>query len=82
MSWESRTSPTRRRVLSDLDDLQVIPSGSDLPNFTVAPPNFQNKPLNIFENSTTVDTPTFIDQLLKPEAGFCSLATCTEFLPR
>lgn len=65
----------RNRVLSDLKDLQVAKPGDEISNFTVKTPD----DLSIYQNSTTVDRSKNLSEILQPNAGVCSLATCTEF---
>ncbi|MBB5020580.1 hypothetical protein HNQ59_003901 [Chitinivorax tropicus] len=68
-------SRIRNRVIADLQDLQVVKPGNSVPNFTVKTPDG----LKIFQNSTTVELSTPLRDLLRPNAGVCGLATCTEF---
>jgi hypothetical protein len=64
----------RIRVLDDLDDIQIAKTGDDIYNYTIKEPS----DLTIFENSTTVSTPTLLDNLIEENAGCVALATCTK----
>lgn len=54
--------------------LQVYREGDKMPNYTISPP----ENLIIKQNSTTVNHPTTLDQILKPDSGCIPLATCTK----
>ena len=62
------------RVIEEVNNLKIIPSGNEMPNYTISPPTG----LKIHENSTTVEYKTPLDQILKPDAGCIALGTCTE----
>ena len=67
-------SRIRDRVLDDLDDIQIVRSGDNTYNYTVTEPTN----LRVFENSTTVDRPTLLDEILDEDLGCVALATCTK----
>jgi filamentous hemagglutinin len=68
------TGNSAARVSSEVSNLQIMPSGGQLPNYTITPPTN----LNILENSTTVQNRTSLQNILKPNAGCIALAICTE----
>jgi len=63
----------RIRVLDDLDDLQIVKSGDSTYNYRVSEPS----DLRVFENSTTVDRPTLLNEIIDEDLGCVALATCT-----
>ena len=66
----------RQRVLREMKGVQVFNAGDVVPNYTISAP----KNLRIFDNSTTVNSPTPLGDILKPDTGLCILATCTEIM--
>ncbi len=65
----------RTAVLEQMAELQVSNSGRVIPNITVKTPN----KLHVHEASKMVGESTPLSELLKPDAGVCGLATCTEW---
>jgi len=53
-------------------------SGSIMPNYMLRVPT--NPLLHIFQNSTSVESSTFLVQLLKLNMGCVQWAACTQFL--
>ena len=74
LNQEGITGLRADRVLEEVNNLKIIQSGNEMPNYTISPPTG----LKIHENSTTVEYKTPLDQILKPEAGCIALGTCTE----
>lgn len=73
------------RNYADLKGYQVIEPGQTGYNYTLLNPSFQNKPLNIFENSTTTLEPAPLSSFLEPNQGCVFWAACTQpvpFIPR
>jgi hypothetical protein len=66
------------RVQEEMSGVQVLGSGDKLPNYTIKAPDN----LDIFSESTTVDSRTLLNNLLQPNAGTCALATCTVMFGR
>jgi RHS repeat-associated protein len=62
---------------SEMTGAQSYLSGSQMPNLTLFPPDG----LNILGNSTTVSTPTNLDQLLSPDMGHVQWAACCNVKP-
>ena len=67
-------SDLRARVFTDLERPQIVNSGEALPNYTIKAPS----KLTTYENSTTVEDPTKLSEILKPDSGCIALATCTK----
>jgi hypothetical protein len=79
MSVQTGQSLTDPRYLADTTTGAVtyLP-GPEIPNYQLIPPNyFPNQPVNPLSNSTVVDTPTPLSQLLQPNAGCVNWAACT-----
>jgi hypothetical protein len=64
----------RNRVFQDLKDVRVLKAGDSVENYTIKTPDN----LRIHENSTTVESSAPLKEVLKSDAGVCTLATCTE----
>lgn len=64
----------RQRVLREMKGVQLFNAGDSIPNYTISYPS----DLSIFKKSTTVNAPTPLSDILKPNAGICTLATCTK----
>jgi filamentous hemagglutinin len=69
------------RNYSDLAGYQVTAPGETGYNYTLLSPRFQNKPLNIFGNSTTSSVPTQLSDFLEPNMGCVFWAACTQGVP-
>ncbi|EIX6435596.1 hypothetical protein MKU92_004607 [Salmonella enterica] len=64
------------RVASDLEGWVTHLPGAQIPDYMLKPP----VGLNILSNSTTVESTTYLSQLLKPDQGNVVWAACTEYL--
>ena len=69
------------RNIRDLQGYQVIESGQVGPNLTLLNPGYQNKPLNIMQNSTTTLAPVRLSDILEPNMGCVFWAACTQPIP-
>ncbi len=65
------------RIANDIEGMTTWLPGSKVPNYTLSAPT--NPPLRIFQNSTSVESRTFLDQLLQPNMGCIQWAACTKF---
>jgi hypothetical protein len=65
------------RIANDIDSMTTWLPGSKVPNYTLSAPT--NPPLRIFQNSTSVESKTCLDQLLQPNMGCIQWAACTKF---
>ncbi|EOF5101329.1 putative adhesin [Salmonella enterica] len=63
------------RVASDLEGWVTHLPGAQIPDYILKPP----VDLNILSNSITVDSSTYLSQLLKPDQGNVVWAACTEY---
>ncbi|QCX51751.1 hemagglutinin repeat-containing protein [Ralstonia pseudosolanacearum] len=69
------------RNYRDLAGYSVVAPGEVGHNYTLLNPGFQNKPLNIFSNSTTTANPTQLSNFLEPNMGCVFWAACTQPVP-
>jgi len=69
------------RNFQDLMHYQVTAPGGTGYNYTLLRPDYQDKPLNIFSNSTTTDRPTQLSNFLQPNMGCVFWAACTQGVP-
>ena len=70
-----------QRNYNDLAGYQVTAPGETGYNYTLLSPGFQNKPLNIFGNSTTTSAPTKLSDFLESNMGCVFWAACTQAVP-
>jgi hypothetical protein len=73
-------SDTLGNAIETGKDMSGLPSktflpGETMPNYTLYPPD----KLNILGSPITVDSPTKLSDLLKPNMGSCQWAACTHF---
>ena len=61
-------------IIEEIGDIQTIHPNGTIPNYTISTPNG----LKVYQNSTTVNTPTQLGEILQPNAGCIALATCTK----
>jgi hypothetical protein len=66
-----------RRVARDLEGMTTWLPGSEVPGYTLFPPDAR---VNLFENSRSVVRPTPLGDILEPHMGCVQWAVCTEFL--
>jgi hypothetical protein len=77
--WEGLANAANKnpRIANDIEGMTTWLPGSKVPNYNLRAPT--NPPLTIFENSTSVESRTFLDQLLEPNMGCVQWAACTFF---
>ena len=77
--WDglARAAAQNPRIANDIEGMTTWLPGAKVPNYTLSAPT--NPPLNILQNSTTVDSGTTLDRLLQPNMGCVQWAACTEF---
>lgn len=69
------------RNFADLAGYNVTRPGEAGFNYTLLNPNYQNKPLNIFKNSTTTDAPAQLSEFLERNMGCVFWAACMNTHP-
>lgn len=70
-----------QRNYNDLAGYQVTAPGETDYNYTLLSLGLQNKPLNIFANSTTTSAPTKLSDFLESNMGCVFWAACTQAVP-
>ena len=77
--WDglAKAAQQNPRIANDIDGMTSWLPGSKVPNYTLSSPT--NPPLKIYQNSTTVESKTYLDQLLQPNMGCVQWAACTIF---
>ncbi|WP_220416885.1 putative adhesin, partial [Enterovibrio norvegicus] len=77
--WDglARAAGQNPRIAKDIEGMTTWLPGAKVPNYTLSAPT--NPPLNILQNSTTVESGTTLDRLLQPKMGCVHWAACTEF---
>lgn len=68
------------RIADDIQGMATWLPGSKVPNYILSAPN--NPPLNVLQNSTTVESATYLDLLLKRDMGCVQWAACTFYKRR
>ncbi|UUD62382.1 DUF637 domain-containing protein [Pseudomonas seleniipraecipitans] len=76
----ARAASMNPRIADDIQGMATWLPGSKVPNYILSAPN--NPPLNILENSTTVESATHLDLLLKRDMGCVQWAACTFYKRR
>ncbi len=77
--WDglARAAAQNPRIANDIEGMTTWLPEAKVPNYSLSAPT--NPPLNIYQNSTTVESGTYLDQLLQPNMGCVQWAACTEF---
>jgi len=75
--WEglAKAAAQNPRIANDVSGMTSYLPGAKIPNYQLSAPT--NPPLIILENSTSVQTGTYLDQLLAPKMGCVQWAACT-----
>ena len=76
----ARAASMNPRIADDIQGMATWLPGGKVPNYILSAPN--NPPLNILENSTTVESATHLDLLLKRDMGCVQWAACTFYKRR
>jgi hypothetical protein len=77
--WDglAKAAAQNPRIANDIEGMASYLPGAKVPNYQLSAPT--NPPLIILENSTSVQTGTYLDQLLKPQMGCVQWAACAIF---
>ncbi len=75
--WDglAKAATLNPRVADNISGMATYLPGAKVPNYTLSTPT--NPPLRIYQNSTTVETGAYLDQLLVPDMGCVQWAACT-----
>ncbi len=77
--WDglAKAASQNPRIAKDIEGMATWLPGSTVPNYRLRAPT--NPPLQILQNSTSVNSSTFLVQLLKQNMGCVQWAACTQF---
>jgi len=75
--WDglAKAAAQNPRIADDINGMTTWLPGSKVPNYTLSAPT--SPPLKIYQNSTTVETRTYLDDLLDQNMGCVDWAACT-----